>query len=53
MGSGLRPFIAPLDSVERADFLARYLSAVAQAYPAMSDGSVLLPFPRLFIVGLA
>jgi trans-aconitate 2-methyltransferase len=52
MGSGLRPFIAPLDGAERADFLARYQSAVAQAYPAMSDGSVLLPFPRLFIVGL-
>jgi trans-aconitate 2-methyltransferase len=53
MGSGLRPFIAPLDGAERAEFLARYQSAVALAYPAMSDGSVLLPFPRLFIVGLA
>lgn len=52
MGSGLRPFVAPLDGAERADFLARYQSAVARAYPAMSDGSVLLPFPRLFIVGL-
>jgi len=52
MGSGLRPFIAPLDGAERTDFLARYQSAVARAYPAMSDGSVLLPFPRLFIVGL-
>jgi trans-aconitate 2-methyltransferase len=52
MGSGLRPFVAPLDGAERADFLARYQSAVARAYPATSDGSVLLPFPRLFIVGL-
>jgi trans-aconitate 2-methyltransferase len=52
-GSGLRPFIEPLDDHERNEFLARYLAAVAQAYPAMADGSVLLPFPRLFIVALA
>jgi len=51
-GSGLRPFLAPLDGDERAAFLARYQSAVASAYPAMTDGNVLLPFPRLFIVAL-
>lgn len=51
-GSGLRPFIAPLDSVERADFLARYRGAVARAHPAMPDGGVLLPFPRLFIIAV-
>lgn len=49
-GSGLRPFIAPLDDAERAGYLQRYTAAVAQAYPALPDGSVLLPFPRLFIV---
>jgi trans-aconitate 2-methyltransferase len=53
MGSGLRPFVAPLDAAERAEFLARYQSAVAEAYPAMADGSVLLPFPRLFFVAVA
>jgi trans-aconitate 2-methyltransferase len=52
-GSGLRPFLAPLAGAERADFLARYESLVARAYPAMDDGSVLLPFPRLFIVAVA
>lgn len=49
-GSGLRPFLAPLDEAERAAFLARYLEAVTKAYPAMADGTVLLPFPRLFFV---
>jgi trans-aconitate 2-methyltransferase len=49
-GSGLRPFIDPLDEAERPAFLARYQEAVARAYPAHSDGTVLLPFPRLFIV---
>lgn len=49
-GSGLRPFLAPLDPAERAMFLGRYRGAVAQAYPALPDGGVLLPFPRLFLV---
>ena len=50
-GSGLRPFLAPLDGAERAAFLDRYRAAVAEAYPALPDGAVLLPFPRLFMVG--
>jgi trans-aconitate 2-methyltransferase len=51
-GSGLRPFLDPLDAAERAGFLERYQGAVALAYPPMPDGSVLLPFPRLFIVAI-
>lgn len=49
-GSGLRPFLEPLDEAEKAHYLQQYHSAIGQAYPALSDGSVLLPFPRLFIV---
>jgi trans-aconitate 2-methyltransferase len=49
-GSGLRPYLAPLDEMEREQFLARYQAAVAKAYPPLDDGIVLLPFPRLFIV---
>ncbi len=49
-GSGLIPFLNPLTEAERAQYLEQYLAAVAQAYPALPDGSVLLPFPRLFIV---
>ena len=50
-GSGLRPFLAPLNDAERAGFLRRYRDAIAAAYPALPDGAVLLPFPRLFMVG--
>lgn len=49
-GSALRPYLAPLDGGEKAAFLAQYLAAITQAYPALADGTVLLPFPRLFIV---
>lgn len=49
-GSGLRPFLDALDEGERASYLDRYRAAVSRAYPPLPDGSVLLPFPRLFIV---
>lgn len=51
-GSGLRPYLASLHPDERAAFLARYEAAMARAYPALADGSVLLPFPRLFMVAV-
>lgn len=49
-GSALRPYLADLSADEKQAFLARYLDAVTQAYPALDDGTVLLPFPRLFLV---
>lgn len=49
-GTALRPYLAPLDEVEKVEFLQAYTSAIAQAYPAYEDGTVLLPFPRLFVV---
>jgi trans-aconitate 2-methyltransferase len=49
-GSGLRPFLDPLDEVQRAEYVARYTRAIEAAYPPLPDGTVLLPFPRLFVV---
>ena len=49
-GSALRPYLAPLERQAQADFLAQYQEAMAGAYPALPDGTVLLPFPRLFVI---
>jgi trans-aconitate 2-methyltransferase len=48
-GTGLRPFLDPLDPHERTEYLARYAARLAGLFPAQS-GEVLLPFPRLFMV---
>ncbi len=49
-GSALRPYLQKLDEAAQQAFLETYLQAIRQAYPALDDGTVLLPFPRLFIV---
>lgn len=51
-GTGLRPFLARLAPEETAEFLDRYRHAIAAAYPALAGGTILLPFPRLFIVAI-
>ncbi|MFD1882077.1 methyltransferase domain-containing protein [Paracoccus pacificus] len=49
-GAGLRPWLDALDEKARPAFLTDYENEIASAYPAAADGTVLLPFPRLFIV---
>lgn len=49
-GTALRPYLAPLNAEEREIFLGQYLDRITAEMPALEDGTVLLPFPRLFIV---
>ncbi len=49
-GTGLRPFLAPLSETARERFMERYIEKLDTAFPVQSDGKVLLPFPRLFII---
>jgi trans-aconitate 2-methyltransferase len=50
--TGLRPYLALLAEDEREAYLGEYRRLVAEAYPPLVDGRVLLRFPRLFVVAV-
>ena len=50
MGTSLRPFLDALGPEGSKGFLAEYAAAMRSAYPPGPDGSVLLPFRRLFLL---
>jgi len=52
-GTGLRPFAAPLNESEKAEFLEIYGAGLRQAYPMRQSGVTLYPFRRLFFVARA
>ncbi len=51
-GSSLQPFLSPLDAAMRGQFLAAYTKKIVGAYKPRYDGTVLLRFPRLFILAV-
>jgi len=48
--TAMRPFVEKLDPAETSTFAAAYDAALAEAYPLEADGSVLMPFRRLFLL---
>jgi trans-aconitate 2-methyltransferase len=51
--TGLRPYLAPLTDAERSRFLTLLAQKVAEGYPLRSDGRVLFPFRRIFVIAYA
>lgn len=48
-GTGLRPILSKMDEANKALFVKKYVDQLAYAYP--SNGKVLFPFKRIFMVG--
>ena len=46
----MRPFVQKLTEAEAAAFVLAYEEALSVAYPALPDGSVMMPFRRVFFV---
>ncbi|KAK4948568.1 hypothetical protein LTR10_012572 [Elasticomyces elasticus] len=51
-GTGLRPYIDPLDDSERKEFMDMYLAKIREEYKPLYDGKVCLKYPRLFVVAV-
>jgi trans-aconitate 2-methyltransferase len=50
-GTALRPVLAALDEKEAAELTAAYAEALRTAYPERPDGTTVLPFRRVFVIG--
>ena len=49
-GTGARPTLQALPDDLRPAFEAEFRARLAAAYPSRADGTVLLPFRRVFVV---
>lgn len=51
-GTGLLPYLARMAPERHEAFLQAYRQRLVPHFPELDDGTVLLPFPRLFIVAV-
>lgn len=50
--TGLKPYCEQLNSTEIADFEAMVIKGIKNVYPLQKDTKVILPFKRLFCIGV-
>lgn len=50
-GTGLRPILSNMDEANKTLFVKKYLDQLTQAYPLQSNGKLLFPFKRIFMIG--
>lgn len=49
--TGMRPYLTPIaEEIDRERFVAEYTEKIRAAYPPRSDGHILFPFLRIFVV---
>lgn len=51
-GTGLSPVFSAMNENQKAQFSQEYLSAISTAYVLQANGKVLLPYQRIFMIGL-
>jgi trans-aconitate 2-methyltransferase len=52
-GTGLQPFLHRIqDEKVKEAFLTEYQARLVKPYPKLSDGKVMLAYPRLFVVAV-
>ncbi|WP_349963211.1 trans-aconitate 2-methyltransferase [Rhizobium sp. ZPR3] len=50
--TGLLPYLSRLPNDDRLAYLERYEALLKESYPVLPDGTVLLAFPRIFLVAV-
>ena len=50
-GTALRPVLTAMDANNKTLFRDAYIQAISKKYPIQSNGKILLPYKRLFLVG--
>jgi len=51
-GTGLRPVLSAMDSETQTQFRNAYIGAIAKEYPLQTNNKILMPFRRIFMVGI-
>ncbi|WP_416236947.1 trans-aconitate 2-methyltransferase [Rhizobium sp. CC-YZS058] len=50
--TGLLPYLSRLNADEQIAYLERYEELLREHYPVLSDGTVILAFPRIFLIAV-